>query len=207
VIAEPLPDMATVDMLVALGRHGPRRTRVPAVLVTAQVEAASAVQAIRAGTHDYLPIRDLDAHRLSHAIRNAMHTLALHREIAAHRHELDRQREWLSVTLASVGDGVITTDVDGRIETINPTAVQMTGSSGSQALHRRVSEVVRLIDPQTRSPRGDPVGEVLAAAHPGSVAADWPAAGAGPAGIGGTSTAPTPSAIRATDSSGGPGDP
>jgi two-component system cell cycle sensor histidine kinase/response regulator CckA len=37
------------------------------------------------------------------------------------------QREWLEVTLSSIGDGVIATDTEGRITLINPTAAGLTG--------------------------------------------------------------------------------
>ncbi|MGH6833415.1 MAG: hypothetical protein ACRECM_10425, partial [Methyloceanibacter sp.] len=41
--------------------------------------------------------------------------------------ELRGQREWLSTTLASIGDGVIATDPNGSVLLLNTTAEQMTG--------------------------------------------------------------------------------
>src|SRR5437016_736902 len=40
---------------------------------------------------------------------------------------LHEQREWLRVTLASIGDGVITTDTEGRVTFMNPVAESLTG--------------------------------------------------------------------------------
>ena len=41
--------------------------------------------------------------------------------------ELSAQREWFEVTLASIGDAVITTDTKGRVIFLNPVAEAMTG--------------------------------------------------------------------------------
>ena len=40
---------------------------------------------------------------------------------------LSQQRELLQVTLASIGDAVIATDIDGKINFLNPTAEHLTG--------------------------------------------------------------------------------
>ncbi|MBC8025043.1 MAG: PAS domain-containing protein, partial [Steroidobacteraceae bacterium] len=41
--------------------------------------------------------------------------------------ELQQQREWFEVTLASIGDAVITTDLEARVTFLNPVAEAMTG--------------------------------------------------------------------------------
>src|ERR1700676_3984971 len=41
--------------------------------------------------------------------------------------ELQQQREWFEVTLSSIGDGVITTDVQGTVTYLNPVAESITG--------------------------------------------------------------------------------
>ncbi|MEO7209257.1 MAG: hypothetical protein ABI356_06755 [Steroidobacteraceae bacterium] len=46
--------------------------------------------------------------------------------------ELEQQREWFEVTLASIGDAVITTDVQGCITFLNPIAESMTGPERNQ---------------------------------------------------------------------------
>jgi PAS domain S-box-containing protein len=55
--------------------------------------------------------------------------------------ELGESRERLEVTLASIGDGVISTDVDGRVTFLNGAAQQLTGWSGEEAVGRPLAEV------------------------------------------------------------------
>ncbi|WP_437949485.1 ATP-binding protein [Sorangium sp. So ce296] len=92
-------------------------------------------------------------------------TLAhLRREITAQRRasrELDRQREWLRVTLVSIGDAVIATDVDGRVVFMNPVAEQLTGWTEGEATGRPVTEVFHAIHEATREPIENPAGRVL----------------------------------------------
>ncbi|HEU4460794.1 MAG TPA: EAL domain-containing protein [Methylibium sp.] len=65
------------------------------------------------------------------------------RELTA---QLNHQNELLRVTLHSIGDAVVTTDAEGRINWLNPTAERMTGWSAADARQRPLFEVVRLID-------------------------------------------------------------
>ena len=57
---------------------------------------------------------------------------------------LRAEKERAEVTLASIGDGVITTDLGGCIETINEAAQLMTGFTADQALGRQLDDVFRL---------------------------------------------------------------
>jgi PAS domain S-box-containing protein len=63
-----------------------------------------------------------------------------------------QQWEWLTDTLASIGDGVITTDNRGAITFLNPVAEGLTGWSTSEVLGHPIDEVLRLIDASTRQP-------------------------------------------------------
>ncbi len=75
--------------------------------------------------------------------------------------ELQRQQEWLQVTLTSIGDAVLATDIDGRITFLNPVAATLTGWLHDQALGRRVHEVFRIVNEQTHEPCDDIVESVL----------------------------------------------
>jgi PAS domain S-box-containing protein len=75
--------------------------------------------------------------------------------------ELRGQREWLSTTLASIGDGVIATDPNGSVLLLNNVAEEMTGWSGPKARGRPIWEVFRVINESTRKPVDDPALKAL----------------------------------------------
>jgi diguanylate cyclase (GGDEF)-like protein/PAS domain S-box-containing protein len=74
---------------------------------------------------------------------------------------LHREKERLQVTLASIGDGVIRTDAEGRIDYLNPVAERLTGWRADAALGRPVTEVFQVVDEVTRAPLADPVRSCL----------------------------------------------
>lgn len=71
------------------------------------------------------------------------------------------ERERLAVTLKSIGDGVITTDIDGRITLLNAAAEQITGWQDAEAAGLPIGAVFRIVREQTRQPADDPVAKVL----------------------------------------------
>ena len=75
--------------------------------------------------------------------------------------ELERQREWLNVTLTSIGDGVITCDTIGRVTFINPVAEVLSGWKIEEAVGQPIQSVFRIINEKTRQPAEDIVGRVL----------------------------------------------
>jgi diguanylate cyclase (GGDEF)-like protein/PAS domain S-box-containing protein len=66
--------------------------------------------------------------------------------------DLLRHREHLNVTLASIGDGVITTDRDNNISYLNPVAETLTGWSMKEAVGCPLFEVLKIVDFHTGEP-------------------------------------------------------
>jgi PAS domain S-box-containing protein len=75
--------------------------------------------------------------------------------------DLADEREQLAVTLRSIGDGVITTDTQGRIVLLNTVAEILTGWSQQEAQGRPLTEVFNIIYEQTRKPCKNPTEKVL----------------------------------------------
>jgi PAS domain S-box-containing protein len=76
--------------------------------------------------------------------------------------ELQQQRQWYEVTLASIGDAVITTDVHSRVTFLNPVAEAMTGWPRREAQGQPLLNVFRMVNEETRQPAENPVARVLA---------------------------------------------
>ncbi len=70
------------------------------------------------------------------------------------------EREHLHVILESIGDGVIVTNAEGRIEMLNPIARQLTGHS-DEAIGKSLFESFSIIHEQTREVVANPVREAL----------------------------------------------
>ncbi len=75
--------------------------------------------------------------------------------------QLHRERDLAQVTLASIGDGVITTDESGHIQYMNPVAERLTGWRAKEANGQPVSLVYRLADEQTGQGLVNPVRDTL----------------------------------------------
>ncbi len=76
--------------------------------------------------------------------------------------KLAEESERLAVTLRSIGDGVITTDIEGRIILINQIAETLTGWSNEQASGQPLNEVFKIVDARTGQPFESPFNKLLA---------------------------------------------
>jgi PAS domain S-box-containing protein len=70
-------------------------------------------------------------------------------------------REVLRVTLHSIGDAVITTDVDGQVTYLNTVAGSISGWSPQQAIGKPLETVFRIVNETTRAPVQNPVQRAL----------------------------------------------
>jgi PAS domain S-box-containing protein len=77
--------------------------------------------------------------------------------------ELDVQREWLAVTLESIGDAVIATDMGGAVTFMNTIAADLTGWKLDEARGRDHREVFRIINEHSRTPVESPISQVIRA--------------------------------------------
>lgn len=96
---------------------------------------------------------------------------ALQREISAKKtaiheralveQELLNETSRLDLTLRSIGDGVITTDLEYRIVMINKVAEQLTGWQQNEAIGKLIQDVFILINRETREACENPVQNVI----------------------------------------------
>jgi PAS domain S-box-containing protein len=74
---------------------------------------------------------------------------------------LSRQRQWLEVTLSSIGDAVIATDTKAAITFMNPVAEALTGWTQEEALGQNIEAVFHIINEVTQTAAEIPVARVL----------------------------------------------
>lgn len=72
-----------------------------------------------------------------------------------------RDKENLRITLMSIGDGVITTDLNGIITNINPVASSMTGFLPVEAVGKNSNDVFNIVNKYTRDPVASPIERVI----------------------------------------------
>ena len=71
------------------------------------------------------------------------------------------EKERAQVTLNSIGDAVISTDVAGNITYLNPVAESMTGWSPQEACGQPLQNVLRMIDGDSREPAMNPLAMAI----------------------------------------------
>ncbi len=74
---------------------------------------------------------------------------------------LQKQSEWLRITLSSIGDGVISTDALGGVTFLNSVAEFLTGWPQNEAVGRPLLDVFQIINERTRQPVENPALRAL----------------------------------------------
>jgi PAS domain S-box-containing protein len=119
------------------------------ILIFGNGNEALAIETVRRGAQDYL-LPDHLEYSLPRALRNAIERKAV-------EDALYLERERAVVTLNSIGDAVLCTDVSGKITYLNLVAETMTGWQREEAIGKPLAEVFRIIDGPTRKPARDPM--------------------------------------------------
>ena len=78
---------------------------------------------------------------------------------------LRESEESIRITLNSIGDAVISTDIKGRVERMNPTAEQLTGYSIDEAKGHDVLKIFNIINSKTRKRCENPIEKILHTGH------------------------------------------
>jgi len=102
-------------------------------------------------------------------LRAASHeaTQNLRQEAEERRHAqemLSIERESLAMTLDSVGQGVITTDHEGKVALINSTAAEIIGWDQHIAAGKPLDDMLHILDGTARTPRENPLETTLSGA-------------------------------------------
>jgi PAS domain S-box-containing protein len=74
---------------------------------------------------------------------------------------LAKSEKWFSTTLASIGDAVIATDMNGAVTFLNPVAQSLTGWTLEEARGKSMDLVFDIVNAETRRPVENPVKKVF----------------------------------------------
>jgi len=83
------------------------------------------------------------------------------RELTQSQLEVTRARDRFQTTLASIGDGVIVTDREGRVNLINAIAQHLTGWMDVSAVGVPLTRIFRIVNEDTRETVESPVDKVI----------------------------------------------
>ncbi|HSP87158.1 MAG TPA: PAS domain S-box protein, partial [Ignavibacteriaceae bacterium] len=85
----------------------------------------------------------------------------LYNEMFLKEKKLSETQEEFRTTLYSIGDGVITTDINGNVIRMNPVAETLTGWSESEAKNRRLNDIFKIISEKSGEVIENPADIVL----------------------------------------------
>jgi len=150
-----LPDMSGIDVCRRI-KADPATASVLIIQTSATyLEASDRVRGLEGGADSYL-IEPIDSEEL---VANVRAMLRLRRAEQALR---DREA-CLTTTLQSIGDGVLSTDLEGRITLMNPAAESMLGWADGEAVGKKLSDVFEVINEETPDQDNQLVTQMLAA--------------------------------------------
>jgi len=149
-----LPDsegMETLEKLFLAAPHIP-------IMVLADAETEDLVtQALARGAQDYLIHDHLSSYTLARALHGAIGRKAAEDARNAAEDALFVEKERAEVTLNSIGDAVLSTDISGNITYLNLVAERMTGWRREEAIGRPLTDVFHIIDGQTHETAPNPM--------------------------------------------------
>ena len=85
----------------------------------------------------------------------------LENKVARRTAQLEQANERLAVTLASIGDGVITTDISGRIVLVNKVAELLTGWKRESAEGTFIDDCLYIVNEHTKSRIASPLSQII----------------------------------------------
>jgi diguanylate cyclase (GGDEF)-like protein/PAS domain S-box-containing protein len=142
-----LPDSTGIETFDRLFQAAPQ---IPILILTAAQDEDIAKLAVQRGAHEYLLKDRLDAYLLPKAVGSMI-------ERAANTEALFEAKERAQVTLNSIGDAVMSTDLAGNVTYLNIVAERLTGWSWQEAAGHPFQEVFRIIDSATREEARNPI--------------------------------------------------
>jgi diguanylate cyclase (GGDEF)-like protein/PAS domain S-box-containing protein len=148
--------------LEAIRRVRAAAPHVSIVLLSSLDDEPKAMQAMREGAQDYLIKGQIEPNSLMQALDNAV-VRTTNAEI------MTNEKDRAQATLNCIADAVICTDLSGNITFLNPVAGSMMGWPTKDAVGRRLTEILRIVNATTRQPILDPMAKAASENHTGKL--------------------------------------
>jgi diguanylate cyclase (GGDEF)-like protein/PAS domain S-box-containing protein len=142
-----LPDSRGIETFDRVFRAAPH---IPILVLIDPQDEDTAKVAVQRGAQDYLFKARLDTYLLPKAVVSMI-------ERAANAEALFDEKERAQVTLNSIGDAVVSTDVSNHVTYLNVVAEGLTGWSQHEASGHPLEEVFRIVDATTRETVKNPM--------------------------------------------------
>jgi PAS domain S-box-containing protein len=147
-VSETLPDLILMDIVLRGEMDGIEAAQIikdnyniPVLYLTAYSDEKTLKRAKITGPFGYI-IKPFEDRELHSAI-----------EVARYKHEMETKlaasEKWLSTTLESIGEAVITTDEKGYITFMNPIAQKITGWEQDEAIGNPLENIFRIENEET----------------------------------------------------------
>ena len=146
-----LPDsqgIATFDKVFSATPH------IPILTLSTTEDEVLGVEAVQRGAEGFLSKGHFNSSLVPQCLRNIIQRKGVEQSLYI-------ERERATITLNSISDAVISTDMHGNVDCLNPAAEHMTGWTKEEALGRPINEVMLLINAKTREPVRNPIEQVL----------------------------------------------
>lgn len=130
--------LATFDRLFAVVPD------IPIMILASEDEETLAIEAVQRGAQGYLSKGYFGLALVPQALRNIIQRKAIEAALFV-------ERERSRVILESIGEGVMSTDLDGNLTYVNAAAVRMTGWARTDALGRKFTDVAVIVDSASRN--------------------------------------------------------
>ncbi len=131
----------------------------PCLILSEMQDGKRLVKTIKFGLEEAIVEGNLD--EFIPSIRGEVHDALLNNMHRVTDKEVRDQKEWFRVTLASIGDAVITTDTSSVVTFMNPVAEEITGYTQEEAIGKPISYVFRIFNEITLAPAEIPVDRVI----------------------------------------------
>lgn len=140
--------IATFDQLYAVA------SQVPILILSGVEEAELAALAVQRGAQGYLSKGYFDSYLVPQTVCNIIQRKAVEENVFIEKARAE-------VTLNSISDAVIGTDMNGNVDYLNVAAEKMTGWQREEARGKPISVVMQIIKGATREPQRNPIELVL----------------------------------------------